>query len=87
MNRRSEGRSVGAETASGVHRYVGIDYSGAADERQFRVMCDREQWFRVVMGQEKVAKLIPADFEASIPLPASLSDSLSFELGLDALGA
>lgn len=35
--------------------------SGTADERQYRVMTERESWFRIVMGQEEVAKLIPEE--------------------------
>ena len=56
--------------------------AGTADERQFRVMTDREQWFRVVMGQDEVAKLITPDADATIPLPASMVKGLSFDLGI-----
>ena len=42
--------------AEGQHSMV--DYlpylAGAADECQYRVMSDRERWFRIVMGQEEV---------------------------------
>ena len=43
--------------------------SGTADERQYRVMTEREKWFRIVMGQEEVAKLIPTYEDACRPLP------------------
>jgi superfamily II DNA or RNA helicase len=43
--------------------------SGTADERQYLVMTEREKWFRIVMGQEEVAKLIPSNDEAYRPLP------------------
>lgn len=56
--------------------------AGTADERQFRVMSDREQWFRIVMGQDAVAKLITPDSAAAAPLPASIAEALSFDLGL-----
>jgi hypothetical protein len=56
--------------------------SGAADERQFHVMTERERWFRVVMGQEEVAKLINQSSLETIPLPESISDSLNYNLGL-----
>lgn len=56
--------------------------AGAADERQFRVMSDREQWFRVVMGQDAVAQLITADSNTSLPLPNSIAGELSFQLSL-----
>ena len=57
---------------------------GTADERQYQVMSDREQWFRVVMGQEEVARLITPDSERTIPLLDAISSELSFKLGLEA---
>ena len=57
--------------------------SGAADERQFRVMSEREQWFRVVMGQDEVARLISPDSTRSIPLPRAIGNELSFDLQLN----
>lgn len=57
--------------------------AGAADERQFHVMSDREQWFRVVMGQDTVAGLITPESNIAIPLPERISTDLSFQLGLD----
>lgn len=57
---------------------------GASDERQYRVMSDREKWFRIVMGQDEVAKLIPDDADHERPsLPTAFSDGLSFNLGLE----
>ena len=58
--------------------------AGAADERQYRVMTEREQWFRVVMGQDEVARLITPDSSAVARLPRSLADELSFNLELRA---
>jgi len=57
--------------------------AGTADERQFKVMTDREQWFRVVMGQDEVARLITPDSGRAIPLPEAISDELNFALGLE----
>ena len=57
--------------------------AGAADERQYRVMIERDQWFRVVMGQDEVAPLITPDSNAVAPLPRSIADELSFDLALD----
>jgi superfamily II DNA or RNA helicase len=57
--------------------------AGAADERQYQVMSEREQWFRIVMGQDEVARLITPDSGSTIPLPDAISDKLSFKLGLD----
>ena len=59
--------------------------AGAADERQYRVMTEREQWFRVVMGQDEVARLITPDSNAVARLPQSLADELSFNLELGAM--
>ena len=58
--------------------------AGAADERQYRVMAEREQWFRVVMGQDEVARLITPDSDAVARLPRSIADELSFNLELEA---
>ncbi|MCB0781833.1 MAG: SWF/SNF helicase family protein, partial [Flavobacteriales bacterium] len=54
--------------------------AGAADERQFKVMSDREKWFKVVMGQEKVAELISEETEHLVPLPEAVADELGFDL-------
>ena len=56
--------------------------AGTADERQYQVMSHREQWFRVVMGQDEIAKLITADADHVIALPVAVADELSFKLGL-----
>jgi ERCC4-related helicase len=56
--------------------------AGTADERQFRVMSDRERWFRVVMGQEAVSKLITAEHDGGVPLPDVISSELTFRLGI-----
>ena len=68
--------------------FVYLPYlSGTSDERQFHVMSDREQWFRIVMGQDEVATLIPCDDDHVRPqLPTAFSESLTFHLGLDSRG-
>ena len=58
--------------------------AGTADERQFRVMSDRERWFRVVMGQDEVARLITPESNTGIQLPDAISADLSFKLDLEA---
>lgn len=70
-----------AEGRHPIHVYLPY-MAGAADERQFRVMSDREKWFRVVMGQDEVAKLISEDEESHVQLPAAIAEELSFELGI-----
>ena len=56
--------------------------TGAADERKFKVMTERESWFRIVMGQEEVARLITEDSEPTrLRPPTSLQQALIFNLG------
>jgi hypothetical protein len=44
-------------------------------------MRDREQWFRIVMGQDEVTKLIPNDAAGIRPnLPRQFIEQLSFNL-------
>ncbi|MHC4181526.1 MAG: helicase-related protein [Planctomycetota bacterium] len=58
--------------------------AGTADERQYRVMTDRENWFRIVMGQEAVARIIPNEEKGlnSQP-PRAFQENLAFELHLE----
>lgn len=56
--------------------------AGTADERQYKVMSHREQWFRVVMGQDEVAKLIGSDSTEMLALPTAVADQLSYRLSL-----
>lgn len=70
-----------AEGRHAIEVYVPY-LAGTADERQYQVMSHREQWFRVVMGQEEVARLITPDTESAIPLPSVIADELNFKLGL-----
>ena len=64
--------------------FVYLPYlAGTADERQYQVMSDREQWFRVVMGQDEVARLITPDSDNTVPLPEAVSERLNFKLGLE----
>lgn len=71
---KSEGRQS-------IHVYLPY-LSGAADERQYRVMSDRERWFRVVMGQSVVAELIAPESPSMIPLPTIVAEELNFDLSL-----
>jgi superfamily II DNA/RNA helicase len=56
--------------------------AGTADERQYRVMSEREQWFRVVMGQDEVARLITPDNTPAVPLADAIAQGLNFDLSL-----
>jgi ERCC4-related helicase len=68
-----------AEGQQPIHVYLPY-IDGSADERQFRVMSDRERWFRVVMGQEEVARLVAPDSEGVLPLPKCIESALHFQL-------
>ena len=58
--------------------------SGAADERQYRVMMDRDRWFRVVMGSDAVNELVPPDADLTVPPPpTAFQESLGFDLSID----
>ncbi|MFV2069112.1 MAG: helicase-related protein, partial [Pirellulales bacterium] len=58
--------------------------AGTADKRQYRVMTDRESWFRIVMGQVEVARIIPNEEEGlnSQP-PRAFQEDLVFKLGIE----
>jgi len=69
-----------AENRHSIHVYLPY-LAGASDERQFRVMRDREQWFRIVMGQDEVTRLIPNDDAGCRPnVPEQFVEQLSFSL-------
>jgi superfamily II DNA/RNA helicase len=59
--------------------------AGTSDERQYRVMSDRERWFRVVMGEGEVARLISPESTCEVPLPEAAAEELGFHLGLSGL--
>jgi len=52
----------------------------AAGEWQYQVVSHREKWFRVVIGQKEVARLVTADSAAAIRLATAISNELSFKL-------
>lgn len=54
------------------------------DEKQYRVVMDRERWFSVVMGEKfKVDARNTEKLAARIPLPESVAGNLAFRLGAD----
>lgn len=57
--------------------------SGTADERQYSVMTEREKWFRIVMGQAEVAKLIPEStaMQRFVP-PEEFQNTMVFDLSV-----
>jgi len=51
------------------------------DEKQYRVVMDRERWFGVVMGEQfRVDARTTEKLARRVPLPASLARSLAFRL-------
>jgi hypothetical protein len=57
--------------------------AGTADERQYHVMTERESWFRIVMGQEEVARLVARDRDSpTVKPPEAFQRELVFNLGL-----
>jgi superfamily II DNA or RNA helicase len=64
--------------------YVYLPYlAGTTDERQYLVMRDREDWFKIVMGQEEIARLTSSIEEPRrIRLPSKFQKSLVFRLDL-----
>lgn len=56
------------------------------DEKQYRVVMDRERWFSVVMGEKfKVDARNTEKLASRIPLPESVAQTLAFRLGADYL--
>lgn len=70
-----------AEGRHPIHVYMPF-IAGMTDERQYKVMTDREQWFRLVMGQEQVAKLVTEDGPLMVALPDEMVEQLTFKLGV-----
>ena len=57
--------------------------SGTADERQYMVMSERDRWFKIVMGDNKVSEIIPkSDEEERLFPPKDFIDNLKFDLSL-----
>jgi len=70
-----------AET-SGKSIFVYMPYIAATqDEKMYRVVTDRERWFRVVMGESYEVDARTTDRLAErIPLPESIVEELAFKL-------
>ena len=59
--------------------YVG----GTQDEKQYRVVMDRERWFQVLMGEKYQTDEAHTEKAAErIPLPAAAAEALAFNLSL-----
>ena len=54
------------------------------DEKQYRVVMDRERWFSVVMGEKfKVDARNTEKLASRVPLPESVAENLAFRLSAD----
>lgn len=61
--------------------------AGTQDEKMYRVVMDRERWFKVVMGEELKTDVATTDRWADrVPLPEGLAKELAFDLGVKSDG-
>jgi hypothetical protein len=72
---------------SGVDVDVGLVYepylAGAQDEKQYRVVKDRDRWFNVVMGSPMELDEASTDRTASrVELPDALAHRLALDLSI-----
>jgi hypothetical protein len=59
--------------------YIG----GTQDEKQYRVVMDRERWFQVLMGEEYRTDEAFTEAEAErVVLPAAAAAALAFDLSV-----
>jgi hypothetical protein len=53
------------------------------DEKQYRVVMDRERWFQVLMGENYRTDEFATDQHARrVPLPVTAAESLAFDLAV-----
>ncbi|MBE0675244.1 MAG: DEAD/DEAH box helicase [Bacteroidales bacterium] len=65
-----------------IHVYIPY-ISETQDEKMYRVVMDRERWFKVVMGEKYSLDARSTEKIAErIPIPLSLAEELSFKLGV-----
>ena len=63
-----------------MHRYLPF-VAETQDEKQYRVVMDRERWFRVVMGDDYRTDALTTEAIASrVPLPEAAAAGLRFLL-------
>lgn len=78
---RIQGKSE--QTSRPIHIFEPF-IAETADEKMYRVVKDRERWFQVVMGDDfKLSEATTEKRLERLPLPASIAESLSFELGIE----
>ncbi len=74
-------------TRKPIHIYLPY-ISQTQDEKMYRVVMDRERWFKVVMGEKfQVDEFTTEKLAARIPLPKKAADELAFKLEVIGDGA
>jgi len=65
---------------------VYMPYVGAThDEKQFRVVMDRERWFQVLMGEKyRPDEYLTEKIPNRVPLPLAAAEALAFDLSCTA---
>jgi hypothetical protein len=59
--------------------YIG----GTQDEKQYRVVVDRERWFQVLMGEEyRTDESFTEAAAERVPLPVCAAGALAFDLSV-----
>ncbi|OUR93986.1 hypothetical protein A9Q87_04580 [Flavobacteriales bacterium 34_180_T64] len=72
--------SKGEKLGKSVNVYLPF-ISETQDEKMYRVVMDRERWFKVVMGEKFKTDVMNADqMSERIPLPLSIVNNLTFNL-------
>jgi superfamily II DNA or RNA helicase len=65
-----------------IHVYIPF-IAETQDEKMYRVVMDRERWFKVVMGENySLDAKTTEKLSERIPIPLSLAEELSFKLGV-----
>jgi ERCC4-related helicase len=60
--------------------YIG----GTQDEKQYRVVMDRERWFQVLMGEDYRTDEFHTEIAAArVPLPVAAAEALAFDLSVE----
>lgn len=74
--------SLAERRGTGITVYVPY-LAGTHDEKQFRVVRDRQQWFDLVMGSRQTADAEAIDEEARVPLAEPIVEAMTLKLSID----
>ena len=73
--------SLAERRGTGITVYVPY-LAGTHDEKQFRVVRDRQQWFDLVMGSRPEGGLEDSDEEARVPLAQPIVEAMAMNLSV-----